>query len=299
MIRALLTKKSCLCLCRGFFILLILLFVFSCATSDASFFEQRQYIPSEPAWQKIEGCDFADYFSYEGKDAPLRYHCLRIDLGRRISILTYPRTESDFMQKNGSKTDYFKGMTAKQFSERFDSAVTVNASPFAGKGHSSLSLLFSARKIIGIHVAEKKMLSPPVPRYGAVAFKKDGVGWKGKIFSRQDEDDFSEYDFAFGGFFTILANGEKEKFRWQSKDSRTAAGLSADGKTLYLLAVEGERRKTSTGLSYPECADILIALGATDALQLDGGHSTALYINKKNALSYSSSLKNAVFIGFK
>ena len=71
-----------------------------------------------------------------------------------------------------------------------------------------------------------------------------------------------------------------------------------DGKTLFLLCAEGERKGKSVGLSYQDSSDILLAAGAKDAIQMDGGGSTSLFVNGKNFLSYPSIRKNAVFIGF-
>ena len=75
-------------------------------------------------------------------------------------------------------------------------------------------------------------------------------------------------------------------------------GVSKDGKTLYLLVVEGEKQKYSRGLSFQECADIFIRLGADNALQMDGGGSASLFINGENVLSYRKFRKNAAFAGF-
>jgi exopolysaccharide biosynthesis protein len=57
---------------------------------------------------------------------------------------------------------------------------------------------------------------------------------------------------------------------------RTALGVSADGRTLYLLVVDGRQPGHSVGMTLPELADAMIALGADDALNLDGGGSTAM-----------------------
>lgn len=59
---------------------------------------------------------------------------------------------------------------------------------------------------------------------------------------------------------------------------RSAAGVSADGKTLILLAIDGRQPGHSVGTSYAQTAQILLAHGASDAINLDGGGSTALVI---------------------
>lgn len=305
MTRAPLTKKTSLCFRRGFFIALLVLALLSCGTNNGmgsapALMERDEslYLPEKERilWQKITGCDFAEYFLYENKSYPIRYHCVRIDLSKKISVVTFPNSDDDFISGKDGRTEFIRGMTAETFSTDFDSLITVNAAPFEGRWR--LLPLSSKRKIIGVHVAGKNELSKPRPRYGALALRRSGGGWLGKIFSSQYED-YSEFDFVFGGFFTILSDGKQEDFAWKSNDSRTAAGLSEDGKTLYLLVVEGEKTGESAGLSYPECARIMLALGASDAVQMDGGGSSSLFINKKNALSYSSLRKNAVFMGFK
>lgn len=297
------------------FLFLLLISIFSCATnqniSDSSNqleTGQKSYLPagqtasseSKIKWQKIPGTEWAEYFFFENKDYPLRYHCVKIDLSNeKLAIKTFPNSENDFVHKDGLKTAFFKGLTAKEFSEKSESIISINATPYGGKSkNSKISLLTSSRKIIGIHVADRKVLSPSVSRYSAICFKKTEKGFKGEILKNQTARDFSEYDFAFGGFFTVLKDSKKEVFQVQSDDSRTAIGLSRDGKTLFLLSVEGEKHSESIGLSYQKCADVMLFLGACDAIQMDGGGSTSLYINGRNSLSYTNSRKNAVFIGF-
>ena len=54
----------------------------------------------------------------------------------------------------------------------------------------------------------------------------------------------------------------------------------------------------SEGLSYPECARVLAAMGADDAMEFDGGGSSSLFIGGKNMLAYPSLRINANSIGF-
>lgn len=62
-----------------------------------------------------------------------------------------------------------------------------------------------------------------------------------------------------------------------SAHPRSAIGLDRRRKILFLAAAEG-RRYTVLGLSLAEWAEVLVAAGAHDALNLDGGGSTALVI---------------------
>ncbi len=61
---------------------------------------------------------------------------------------------------------------------------------------------------------------------------------------------------------------------------RTAAGVSTDGKTLILLTVDGRQPGVSVGATLPEMADLMIELGAHDAVALDGGGSTSFYLKR-------------------
>lgn len=61
---------------------------------------------------------------------------------------------------------------------------------------------------------------------------------------------------------------------------RTAAGLSNDGRTLYLVVADG-RREGVPGLTLPELAAFLAELGACRAMNLDGGGSSALWLGDR------------------
>ncbi|QKW05146.1 phosphodiester glycosidase family protein [Streptomyces sp. NA04227] len=61
------------------------------------------------------------------------------------------------------------------------------------------------------------------------------------------------------------------------RNPRTAAGVTADGR-LILLTADGRRPGHSVGLSLPETAAVMRALGARNALNLDGGGSTAMVV---------------------
>lgn len=57
---------------------------------------------------------------------------------------------------------------------------------------------------------------------------------------------------------------------------RTDTGISADGKYLYWAVIDGRQPGYSIGVTTSDAADLMIALGAFDAVNLDGGGSTAL-----------------------
>jgi Phosphodiester glycosidase len=63
----------------------------------------------------------------------------------------------------------------------------------------------------------------------------------------------------------------------RARHPRSALGISRDSATLYLVAVDG-RQEASVGMTLEELADAMIALGAFEAMNFDGGGSTALVV---------------------
>jgi MYXO-CTERM domain-containing protein len=62
-----------------------------------------------------------------------------------------------------------------------------------------------------------------------------------------------------------------------ARHPRTAAGLSQDGRTLYLAVVDG-RTTLSVGMTCPELGTLMEELGAWSAINLDGGGSTTMWV---------------------
>jgi len=59
---------------------------------------------------------------------------------------------------------------------------------------------------------------------------------------------------------------------------RTAVGLDSTRRTLWLVVVDGRREGAAEGMSLPELAGLLRALGADHAMNLDGGGSSVMVI---------------------
>ena len=59
-----------------------------------------------------------------------------------------------------------------------------------------------------------------------------------------------------------------------ARHPRTAAGVARDGRRLILAAVDGRQKPFSDGMTLRELSVLMLALGARDAVNLDGGGST-------------------------
>ena len=87
---------------------------------------------------------------------------------------------------------------------------------------------------------------------------------------------------AVGGNALVLAGGRPaETARDTARHPRSAVGLDATGRTLLLVAVDGRQEGHSRGATLAELADLMKDLGAWDALNLDGGGSTALVVRDR------------------
>lgn len=62
------------------------------------------------------------------------------------------------------------------------------------------------------------------------------------------------------------------------RNPRTAIGIKEDG-TVLMVTVDGHRHGTSVGLTIEELRQLLKGLGARDAINLDGGGSTAMVLS--------------------
>lgn len=80
---------------------------------------------------------------------------------------------------------------------------------------------------------------------------------------------------------SIFITAEEENFKADIADSiapRSAFAVTETGDYL-LVAADGRQKEYSVGLSLQELAEFLVFLKAKDALNLDGGGSTALFAN--------------------
>ena len=68
-----------------------------------------------------------------------------------------------------------------------------------------------------------------------------------------------------------------------TREPRTAVGVSEDGKKVILVTVDG-RRATSHGGTLYEMAELLIELGAYRGLNLDGGGSTTMFVGSEGGV---------------
>jgi hypothetical protein len=172
--------------------------------------------------------------------------------------------------------------------------------------HDGNSLIPSDGAVLWINA---RLKDPSISEFNA--------GANGTLTLSLSPPEWNQVRHAIGGRLRLLKNGKinetleemhnAEKRHTPGKRSsvlnlshepRTALGYNAD--TLFLVVADGRQPKYSTGLTLYELASILTELGATEAINLDGGSSSTFVVNdaviNKPSGQQERDVLNAVFI---
>ncbi|MCL2184843.1 MAG: phosphodiester glycosidase family protein [Treponema sp.] len=234
----------------------------------------------QPKWITIaKGVNY-----YQGKtiSPKLEFFALQIDLSSpEIRIVV-----KDGMREDGSTLS----TRVSSFTRDNNLIAGINAAPFdVSSPTEGLPI-----KNIGIIISDGVLLSPIVPRYDALVFYKDGTT---AIINQSAIISFENIQNAVGGFYKILTDGittertqiktehdasdESEELTEAARHPRSAAGISSNGKFLYLLVIDG-RQLRSIGATEEETALLLLSLGSWEGINFDGGGSSALALRFPN-----------------
>jgi len=136
---------------------------------------------------------------------------------------------------------------------------------------------------IGLLVVHGRMLSPPVHE-AALAFDSSGAP-RIAVFTTAGAS-LSPFfpEEAVGGrpiltrdsIVTVAVDTTGQRSFSVGRNPRTAAGVARGGRRLILAVIDGRQKPYSDGMSLRETANLMLALGARDAINLDGGGSSTL-----------------------
>lgn len=171
---------------------------------------------------------------------------------------------------NGDRPDHTDGLKTSTFLTRYKCQLAINASPFSPI-HKEEG---QPQKIEGLTISEGKIVSPERLAYPALLITKDN-----RVSIASPPFQLEGVHTAVSGFGIVLEKGKVVK---GGKDvhPRTAAGISQDGKTLYFLVIDGRQPKYSEGATTSEVGEWLAALGAFNGINLDGGGTTTLVVER-------------------
>ena len=181
---------------------------------------------------------------------------------------------SDFLARN-------RGSKAKGGKER-NAVLAWNAAawlPWTSPTTNLWACPYSPLYSDGIQISNNRTgavevpnLKDPAPQVMFVQLKNDACGMIGSM-----TEDFAKMTWCcIPAFVTGLVDG-----KWNALDNgdvgpRTAIGVSADGKTFYLLICDGRRSGWTDGCDFTSLSKILFGMGAWIGFNLDGGGSTTL-----------------------
>ena len=166
---------------------------------------------------------------------------------------------------------------------KHDFVITLNASFFGAPiakdimGKKVRYFVGNCTMPVGWHVSSGKTITKPVgDKMRAVLLVADD----GKLTIRDNVVEIpAGTRYAVSGNALVLKAGKPTSTDDSgARHPRSVAGISADGKTLWLVAVDGRQDGYSRGANMKELGDFMLKLGAFDAVNLDGGGSTALVV---------------------
>ncbi len=209
------------------------------------------------ALAKVDGKWLADYFSMQLK--------LKADNGNSMDILHINKFHSTssivmFTPAWGSATPAAEGACEMTVIDGVVTALTEN---------SNNTVIPENGYVLRVN--------PKINNFFAENFKVgDNAEISLEIYPSGDIEN------SIGGGSVLCSNGKIHKFTNEitGKHPRTAAGVSEDGKMLYLVTVEG-RESNTPGMTQTELANLMLSLGAFTAINFDGGGSTEMVARDK------------------
>lgn len=213
-----------------------------------------------PKWRpRFQGIDLAEL--QRVPPMPLRVHAVRIDLtAPGIRFLATP--------SNGDRPKETDSMKVSTFLVKNQCQVAVNGSPFA----PVTNVEGDPQDVVGLSVSDGDGYSKQHPNFASLVISRNN-----RVQIIEPPADVSAAHNAVGGFGVLLRNGENVGAD-DARHPRTAAGVSEDGRYLFLLVIDGRQPDYSMGATTRETGEWLRHIGAYSGLNLDGGGSTALAI---------------------
>jgi len=220
----------------------------------------------QPRWQQFAQSDSLAYCRGTTTRPRLEYHALRIDLsGADLRIV---------VAGGGGGQGATLSVKVSSFVRDNNLLAGINALPFDPVSDREGEPRVNA----GIVISGGVVISPPHPEFDALVFYDDGSA---AVVAQREIRTAENVAHAVGGFRRILEGGEPVartlglQGRRHRRHPRSAAGISPDGRYLYLLVIDG-RRPGSVGGTEAETAVLLRSLGASEGINFDGGGSSAL-----------------------
>ena len=257
------------------------------------------------AWQpQFKGIDHMVGTNYPDTALPRRQvmHCLRIDLtDPDIQLLTTPPASALV-----NDTRETVALTVTNFLLRYGVQAVINGNYYSPGDPASEG---SPVDVLGFNLSRGTVVSQPDTGHTTTLFftsnNVPGIVWSNAPPGTNTAGMYT----AVTGFYPLVSNGVNIAAAaviaypdtqdggdvHLAKQPRSVYGLSADRHYLYLLTIDGgPQTGYSEGALDVESAAWMLLVGGWDAINLDGGHSTAMYradpFGKPVAYNHSNAL---------
>jgi hypothetical protein len=245
-------------------LLTMIIFSVSCAT-----FSGGSDDPVRSQEELFKGVTYIKEIRSKPRDMVIHIVKINVSQGNIKPIVTPP--------DNPKSDQPYNARTTSDFAEKFDVQLAVNGSgfrpwydykliyyPHSGDKVSPLGTTIS--KEFSFNAVEDEEL--PLLMFGGT--RPVEIGYIA-----------SKAKYAVAGTRMLVENGELvDGLDNHELDPRTTAGVDKKGHTLIFVIVDGRQSGYSKGITLKEIAQILIENGAERALELDGGGSSTLVVNK-------------------
>jgi hypothetical protein len=223
-------------------------------------------------------------------------HVLRINLAdpdiRLLPTPKHPNYVANFAET--------QGRTVSQFVRAYGVQVAVNANFFSPEEYYLPE--GTAMRVDGLSISEGNLVSPAnFGRAACVLFDTHNVGRI--VHTNWPAVSTNGVLNAVAGDYPILVRGVNIGRQYLNQggfihatNPRTALGLSQDGRTLFLMCIDGRQEHSAGALDY-EIGAWMLLVGAHDAVNLDGGGSAAMAMLSSTGttvrLNYSSAVADS------
>lgn len=205
---------------------------------------------------------------------PLQLHVLRIDLqARPYEVVAAVADDPDGPGPAQAKLEEPVALATRKGLVAAVNANAFSSLPDANGKRDTNWFLGKPVTICGYAAEDGVERSPPQAGYVSVWIDGAGAGHSGmlqqSVAARQ----------AVGGFSVILADGvvtDSSAGNGAPLHPRTAAGVDATGRWLWIVEVDGRQSGYSEGMNTGELGVLMKELGCWNAANLDGGGSSVM-----------------------
>jgi hypothetical protein len=208
---------------------------------------------------------------------PVVIHVLKINMKTKgLRVFITPPDDSGGEQP-------LRARTTSQFLEEFDLDIAVNGDGFTPWWSHSPADYYP-------HAGDPVTPRGEAAHHGQVYGHEPDEPFPTLYISSKNGLSFDApnktYDAISGETRIVMGGSAVDGLTDPEVHPRTAVGYSKNGKTLFIVVVDGRQPFYSQGITLAELAALMIDLGAHDAMNLDGGGSSTLVIRGEDGKTH-------------